>query len=701
MKITRYITILAVSLIAAVGCQKEEMTIFDPTDVVSPKIAPVEDILINSKNINTGKVTFNWEKADFGIRSQVYYSIEAQLEDGKIIEVASGVTGKEVTLSYAAVNPKLVNNLGVAPGYPVKAKFYVAAKLNDSDKWYSEAVEAVVNTVPVETDRPFLYVVGQFSNWKFDNPQYLYDFAGNKTKFSAFLGFAGQAQDGFKVTGGVNWETLNKDKANFGQKDASATAESASLPLVGVDSKDIKCYSKNFYQFEVDTLAKTLKKNIGFDEAKLIVNGTATTPMEYASLKQMLYVDVTLAANSKVKVQLDNSVYGGEYDNLTAGGAEIVYPYAGNYRVYLDLNNWEKRTIMFDSAAYGEKEENTVVPGAGAVWGIITEADQWTSDAYQMPYVDSYYTAKGVVLAAGQAFKLRKNGSWDENVGIASSEEGDDVRMPVTVGAVTPVVSGGKNMYVEADGTYDVYLSADASKLIIVQDGGELPAQSSEWGVCGTHNNWGENQDTPMYEEGGYIVARGVVFSGTECMFKLRKNGNWSDDANIGLKVAGEVTPNGYFDVISEGGSGNFLLAEGTYDIWFDLRNMLVYVMETGKDPETAVEGKIKIPSPEETVWYLVGDFNGWSTGDENYKLVKESGYNILRNVSLSGKVKFCVKAGWSQNRGGKFTEVGKAVEVTHNGDDISVPSGTYDVYLSMPADKAWFMEPGQKPSNE
>ena len=700
MKITRYISILAAAFFAVVGCQKPEMVIFDPADVVSPTMSSVEDILITSKNLNTDKVSFSWEKADFGILTQVYYSIEAQVAEGAKVEIASGVTSDNVSLSYSAVNPKLVNNLGITPGFPVKAKFYVAAKLNDSDKWYSEPVEVVVNTVPVETDRSVLYVVGQFSNWKFDTPQYLYDFAGDKKVFSAVLGFAGQAQDGFKVTGGVNWETLNAKKSNFGVGDAGASDEADKVQLVGVDSKDIKCYSKNYYQFEVDTVANTLKKNIGFDVAKVIVNGTEAATMEYASKKQMLYADVTLAANAKVKVSFDGVAYAGEYDNLTAGAAEIVYPYAGNYRVYIDLNDWSKRTMMFDSSAYGEKEENTVIPGAGSVWGIITEADQWANDAYQMPYVDGYYTAKNVELTAEVPFKLRKDGSWDVNVGISSTQEGDDVKMPVTVGAITNVVTGGKNMYVQTTGTYDVYLNAEATKLIIVAAGEDLPAQTSEWGVCGTHNSWGDSPDTPMSEEGSWIVARGVTFAGTECMFKLRKNQTWSNDANIGLKTAGEVTVNGYYDVITDGGSGNFIVAEGTYDIWFDLRNMCVYVMTPGTDPNTAAEGQIKVPSLDETVWYLTGSaLNNWSTGDENFRLSKEGGYNVIKNVSLSGNIKFCVKTGWSQNRGGVFTAVGQAIDVTHNGEDISVPSGTYDVYLNNAADKAWIMNPGEKPN--
>ena len=54
----------------------------------------------------------------------------------------------------------------------------------------------------------------------------------------------------------------------------------------------------------------------------------------------------------------------------------------------------------------------------------------------------------------------------------------------------------------------------------------------------------------------------------------------------------------------------------------------------------------------------------------------------------------------WDVNRGGTFVAAGEAIEITHNGADMMVAAGTYDVYLNKAEDTLYFMTPGTTPAN-
>ena len=109
------------------------------------------------------------------------------------------------------------------------------------------------------------------------------------------------------------------------------------------------------------------------------------------------------------------------------------------------------------------------------------------------------------------------------------------------------------------------------------------------------------------------------------------------------------------------------------------------------------------IPEPDPTPagdWFLVGGFNNWTTGDENYKMSVENGWYVFKNFVSTGAVKFNAGS-WTVNRGGKFTATGEPIWVNQDGADIEVPEGTYDVYLNEDASIAYFMSPGQVPDNQ
>jgi len=110
--------------------------------------------------------------------------------------------------------------------------------------------------------------------------------------------------------------------------------------------------------------------------------------------------------------------------SLASGGANIVAPLTGNYKITLDLNNLEFSAEFFQ-------------------WGLVGDAttNGWDGpDAQILTFdgMDEVWYANGVVLNNGQ-FKIRKNNAWGENFG----------------GANGTLVNGGDNINVTA-GTYDI-----------------------------------------------------------------------------------------------------------------------------------------------------------------------------------------------------------------------------------------------------
>ena len=367
------------------------------------------------------------------------------------------------------------------------------------------------------------------------------------------------------------------------------------------------------------------------------------------------------------------------YD-VCAEGANM-YVSAGIYDIWLDEN--AKRVYVMEP---GVSIDEAVEPSAPVeTWYLVGDFNDWTlaDEAYMMEFVDGWYVCD---LTLDKATELKFNiGSWDVNRGGATFELDTDLN----------VWHDGGNIAVPA-GSYVVYLSADAS---IVRFEGEVnddfvPSEDV-WGIIGALTGWGSSADIVMDEvSSGVFVAYEVVFD-SEGGFKIRANGEWNDSKNYGLEKAGSVEADHVYNVVTGGGSGDMLIAAGTYDIWFDLNEKKVYIMTPGNDISNAQTPEVG--EPVEETWYLVGDFNGWSTGDPAFGMTDEGDYYVYYGFESTGnELKF--NAGdWSNNRGGSFA-ADTAVKVTDGGNNIKVPAGVYDIYLKKDTYTAWFMTEGNRP---
>lgn len=349
---------------------------------------------------------------------------------------------------------------------------------------------------------------------------------------------------------------------------------------------------------------------------------------------------------------------------LYAGGGNINVP-AGEYDVFV---NAETSTIRFEGESYEVVEPEYT-------WYLVGSFNDWTvaDEAYIMEFVDGWYVCDLTLDTAGE---LKFNaGSWDVNRGGAEFALDTDLN----------VWEGGNNIAVPA-GSYVVYLSADASIVRFEGEtsGGDEPvAPADTWYLIGTFNNWTLSDAAYQMEwDGEYFVFKGLTFDADQTLkFNV---GAWSK--NRGGKFAENVAVK-----VNQDGA-DISVPAGTYDVYLSADTYTAYFMTDGKTPDSADE-----PEPAAFEWYLVGDFNGWGTGDDAYGMTDEGDYYVFYGFESAGnELKF--NAGdWSNNRGGRFA-ADEAVSLGDGGDNIQIPAGTYDIFLSKDTYTAWFMTEGNRP---
>ncbi len=232
---------------------------------------------------------------------------------------------------------------------------------------------------------------------------------------------------------------------------------------------------------------------------------------------------------------------------------------------------------------------------------------------------DEYFVVYGLEIPTDAQFKFLQGGAW------GGAEVGAD---RTSVEPNTIQAKGGTNIYLPVGGTYDIYLSADATKYYIMSVG-KTPAEATEpapaevtYTVTGTlqGQNWNNMAaEGLMAKEGNYYVAKNVPFvtaatlygGADQIEFKICNTGSW--DGAYGAAVAGTYSANEAI-AVAAGAADNIAVAaaEGAYDVYFDKENATVWVMTPGSTPGDAPS----TPSqPQVTELYMLGGAcdTGWS----------------------------------------------------------------------------------------
>ena len=709
MKITKYFLSMAAAAAMVAGCYKPEMNqIAAPEDVVAPVLEAVEGpIEITPSNMVDGVVAFTWSAADYGVPTQINYSLEAATAaapDSKVT-ITSGITTTSAEVDYETLNAILFNDLKLADGVAEDVNFCIGVKVGEYAKIYSNVVTVSCKVTAAEKQYPKLWVVGSYNGWAHDaSNQFLFDFAGNDTVYQGMIDFSAINEDHsaneFKITGGA-WG--NDEHSMNGAHDA----ESKTISLVAGGGDNINVYqAKRFYHLTFDR-ALTLTADVSFDQIGVIgdFNGWgADVVMNFNASKQRFYADVEFPADGGFKFRLDGGwdvSYGSTGSGVLDSGDNIPVK-AGNYRVYLNMNNFAEMTYTLDAKMYGKDEptSGTTTPEPEPEptptvqgWGLVGEYNSWGGTPDIMLASDgTYLVAKGVELS-GQV-KFRKDGGWDVNFGAPGEVE----PVEIAVNTELELVAGGKNFTIAA-GTYDVYLDDANAKAWFINDGsypgGGAALEMSEWGLIGSLaacNNWSAN--IPLYVSGDYAVAKGVAFAAGD-QFKFRKGETWGTE----LTYEGQITIDAKLDLIDgTGGKQNSSIADaGTYDVYLANDLSAFYVMTPGKTPADAgaAQKVYTDPSAEAFVVGFSGSAIGWD--DPSFDQGDRASFvskNVTDAATFAGTYEFKLEGlavaandEFKVRINGQWIGVGGAavegLTVTGTDNFIAGEAGTYNVVIT------------------
>ena len=710
MKITKYILSLAAALGLFAGCQKPEMVQMSaPENVLAPVLADVADeVVVDAKTMTKDTLEFSWTKADYGVNTQINYSVEVAVagSEEKAV-VTSGITvapDKEpvAKVTYETLNKVFLTSLKLAASTPTDVNFYVSSQVGQAAKVYSNAVAVNVTAAAAEIDYPKLTVVGNYQGWAAGKGQYVFDFAGDDKVYQGLIDFGANGFDHttleFKITG-KDWGAANGEHSV--PDGETPEKEAAKITLVNGGGGNITAYGKfRYYHFTFDKTAPSLAKNSSFDQVGVIgANGDWNNDivMNFDPVKQKFWADVDFPSDSEFKFRLDaewSTNWGVTDEKVVKDGGNIPVK-AGKYRIYFNMNNFDELTYEINVADYGKTEETPSEPEqpedpeqpAASGWGLIGVGGDWSNDI-AMTIEGAFGVVKDVQLTANEGWKLRKDAAWAVNRGAT----GDADPTTVSTTEATAVKHDGKNMCVAADGKYDIYYNETEEVIWVLAAGSAKPA-GQYWGLIGVAGDW--NNDVTLVKDGDYFSVKNLAL--TAGGFKIRANREWNNAANYGLAAAGTIAIDTEVPVITDGGSANIgLPADGTYDVYFDLANEKVYVMTPGKTPAEAGEAEVKYTDASTILVGLSGKFGGteyWSDPADNRKATFESktltdeakyaGNYVYKiegfQMSNGDEFKVRINGAWID---GKDTAI-EGIDASGEGNVAVAEGGTFNIKIS------------------
>ena len=166
-------------------------------------------------------------------------------------------------------------------------------------------------------------------------------------------------------------------------------------------------------------------------------------------------------------IQLWRNVNSQYHAAVSGGSGDFTNMYStkpfGGYVGYMESHDEER-------ICYGD-----VAVDAGSItWGVIGIGDDWNNDKI-MSYDAPFFVVKNVEAADKDRFKIRKAGVWDNNYNYGASSE--NYKLALGQGYQMKNGADSKDMYVPAQGVYDIYFSPDM-EMVWLMNQGERPDDS-------------------------------------------------------------------------------------------------------------------------------------------------------------------------------------------------------------------------------
>ena len=167
MKLFKYIILsVAVTMFASCETDLETVRISNPDDFVAPVLkGEYSDITVTAENAKTGSIEFKWSAADFGLPTEVLYSVYLSCGDKSALLGQKKDT--EATFSYEDINSVALSGLEIAPNATGSVTAYVTAKMAGTDNYepIASAKSNSFNVTTYEVPVKAMYLVGEINGW--------------------------------------------------------------------------------------------------------------------------------------------------------------------------------------------------------------------------------------------------------------------------------------------------------------------------------------------------------------------------------------------------------------------------------------------------------------------------------------------------------------------------------------------------------
>lgn len=363
-KIVNCIPLLGVALTFAACESNLDGVTYNPDNATPAVLGALSETtyVLESRNSDNTAFTLQWEAPNFGYDAIVTNLIQLDLSSSNNFATAYTMASTIVTttsldvtvgtLNSAVLNVLRSNGLEEdlsARDFKMRIASYISTTV---DSLYSN--EITLNITPYDAEAQEIYIVGAYNGWDPATAQSLFNFSLDGINYEGIIDF-GEAMGGeFKITNEQNW-----NDGDYGiNNDAAAPDDEASTITLAEGGGNISCYNSNrFYHFGFSKETLVLTKNLSFDRMGVIgLNGDWDNDvvMDFDADTQRFYADVSVSADTEFKFRADagwNINYGGTDGVLTTGGDNISIA-AGNYRIYLDINNSNSITYELNTDDY-------------------------------------------------------------------------------------------------------------------------------------------------------------------------------------------------------------------------------------------------------------------------------------------------------------------------------------------------------------
>lgn len=302
---------------------------------------------------------------------------------------------------------------------------------------------------------------------------------------------------------------------------------------------------------------------------------------------------------------------------ITGGGSQDIMRYGKRFYQF----EFDNTTLVLKKAW-----------GADQI-GIIGLNGDWETDIVMSynPKWTRFYA--DIEASADTEMKFRADAAWDLNWGKDCAQGGDNI--PVAAGqyrvyfnpATGLIEFNAKNYGTEED------TGAGAS----TPDVPEGPVtEPDRWGVVGTITGWGGEADLYMSEVGENLFVRNGVTVTADDQFKIRFNNDWA----VNYGAAGDVEPFAVTvgkELILAAGGKNLSAPAGTYDIYFNIVDFKIWVMNEGETPGGVEVKSVKIYGDVTATGWTNCNAWIWDDGGANYTGGTWPG-QVLETAEVDGK---------------------------------------------------------------